>query len=275
MSTLDSSSGVSSIGVVFCPYCGQGHGYRRRNGAVACAGCDAVYAPSRRVWIHQDEASRLESVADVEESRALRVAQLRILSGPDAGRSREIRTGPFRIGRGDVEFRLTDPKVSRQHALLLWDGGFVLQDEGSLNGTWVDETRIERLQIHDGFRFRVGDTIFGVTLHAPEALPPTAPARGPWVFIVESGPDTGESFSPTEFPQVIGRRHADLKLTDNMVSRQHAVIERHGSAYLLRDLGSRFGTYYEAERIEVALLTERTRIAVGRSVIRVDRGQVT
>ena len=40
---------------------------------------------------------------------------------------------------------------------------------------------------------------------------------------------------------------ADIKLSDSTVSRVHAVLERVGTAWLLRDVGSRNGTRVNSE----------------------------
>jgi len=48
------------------------------------------------------------------------------------------------------------------------------------------------------------------------------------------------------------------------VSRQHAVVVRQGSAWLIRDLGSLNGTYVNGERVEEAALTQGDDVQIGR-----------
>jgi len=55
---------------------------------------------------------------------------------------------------------LTDPEVSRLHALVVPDGdGWVVVDQGSHNGTFVDGVRTERAPLHDGTLIRIGKTL--------------------------------------------------------------------------------------------------------------------
>lgn len=67
----------------------------------------------------------------------------------------------------------------------------------------------------------------------------------------------------TKVRTVIGRRNADVLLEDPDVSRQHAAIERYGSRYLIRDLGSTNGTFVNGERIDARILEPRDVIEVG------------
>ena len=57
-----------------------------------------------------------------------------------------------RIGRSpDCEIFLDDVTVSRNHAVLVEaDGQFTVEDEGSLNGTFVNRHRIESVQLGSG-----------------------------------------------------------------------------------------------------------------------------
>jgi len=64
----------------------------------------------------------------------------------------------------------------------------------------------------------------------------------------------------------IGRRSsANLRCDSGDVSREHATIVRDGDRYLLRDCGSRYGTYVNGDRIEERLLVNGDCIQLGRS----------
>jgi len=55
---------------------------------------------------------------------------------------------------------LTDDGVSRRHArIVLESGGYVLEDLGSANGTFVGGQRIERHPLRDGDVFQLGPTV--------------------------------------------------------------------------------------------------------------------
>jgi hypothetical protein len=53
---------------------------------------------------------------------------------------------------------LAGPAVSRRHARLRFrDGSWVLQDLDSTNGTWVNDVRVGRCQLHPGDQLELGD----------------------------------------------------------------------------------------------------------------------
>ncbi len=62
------------------------------------------------------------------------------------------------IGRSpDCGIFLDDVTVSRKHAVVVQrDGGFFIEDEGSLNGTFVNRKRVESAQLEDGDELQVG-----------------------------------------------------------------------------------------------------------------------
>jgi phosphoserine phosphatase RsbU/P len=65
---------------------------------------------------------------------------------------------------------------------------------------------------------------------------------------------------------LIGRRTAaDLQLVNVDVSREHAEIAHDGQQFLLRDRGSRFGTFVNGERITERALAHGDRIRLGRA----------
>jgi pSer/pThr/pTyr-binding forkhead associated (FHA) protein len=62
------------------------------------------------------------------------------------------------IGRSpDCDIFLDDVTVSRRHAVLLRrDDSFVIEDQGSLNGTFVNRHRIESAELADGDELQIG-----------------------------------------------------------------------------------------------------------------------
>ncbi len=62
------------------------------------------------------------------------------------------------IGRTpESDLFLDDVTVSRRHARILVDAsGYMIEDEGSLNGTYVNRRRIERHQLFDGDELQIG-----------------------------------------------------------------------------------------------------------------------
>ncbi len=83
-----------------------------------------------------------------------------VLTAPDAGRALVL---PARclVGRSRAaDLVLGEPNVSGQHAVIEWaDGGWVILDLGSRNGTYVDDVRVavgERVGLRRGATLRFG-----------------------------------------------------------------------------------------------------------------------
>ncbi len=86
-------------------------------------------------------------------------AVLVVIDGPDLGLEREVTRVPFTLGRQGADLTVADPSISRLHATLSVEGGrFVLRDQKSTNGTFVDGDRIEEAILTHGVKFRLGDT---------------------------------------------------------------------------------------------------------------------
>jgi pSer/pThr/pTyr-binding forkhead associated (FHA) protein len=62
------------------------------------------------------------------------------------------------VGRSpDCDVFLDDVTVSRRHALVVRrDGGFFIEDRGSLNGTFLNRRRIESGRLEDGDELQIG-----------------------------------------------------------------------------------------------------------------------
>jgi phosphoserine phosphatase RsbU/P len=73
---------------------------------------------------------------------------------------------PFTIGRKmEKDLAIADPRVSRDHALIVSDNGkFFVEDQGSKHGTYVNGERVQRkaLQRNDRLEFGARDTIYAV-----------------------------------------------------------------------------------------------------------------
>ena len=86
-------------------------------------------------------------------------------------------------------------------------------------------------------------------------------------LIVLKGPIPGEKFIIKKSVFSIGRSpESDILLDDITVSRQHAVIEKSGQDYILKDLGSLNGTYLNGEIINEAALSHSDKIQIGKYI---------
>jgi pSer/pThr/pTyr-binding forkhead associated (FHA) protein len=103
--------------------------------------------------------------------------RLGAISGPHTGRIVEVH-GELTVGRDPgCVLRLDDPKVSRRHATLepTGRGGITIRDEGSLNGTWVNDDRIAGSRaLAAGDRVRIGGSEFIVDDAAGDGVPVTS-----------------------------------------------------------------------------------------------------
>jgi hypothetical protein len=84
-------------------------------------------------------------LAEPELAAPLATATLTITEGPHSGQSYDLGEGTITIGRSsdNVVVLSSDKEASRHHAIILLEAGrFVLQDQNSLNGTFVNEVQV-------------------------------------------------------------------------------------------------------------------------------------
>jgi pSer/pThr/pTyr-binding forkhead associated (FHA) protein len=105
-------------------------------------------------------------------SRELERAEI-TLPAPAPGRYLAVRSGTemvvlplrsgtiTRLGRGlSAEIHLDDASVSRRHARIVERGGrAVLLDDRSMNGTWVNGSRVEAAILSDGDEIALGRVV--------------------------------------------------------------------------------------------------------------------
>ncbi len=142
---------------MFCPECG----IRNSEGASFCVRCGAslLAAPP-------ESATTLSYVPGEEDGRAAALAAacaddacLVIRSGGGrAGETYLLRGERVAIGRHpDAAIFLDDVTVSRNHAYVVREGdGWIIVDEGSLNGTFVNRRRKDRVLLNDGDEIQIG-----------------------------------------------------------------------------------------------------------------------
>jgi hypothetical protein len=104
------------------------------------------------------------------------MARIYILSGPELGRTFEVKDGAT-IGRAvEAGVQLRDASVSRHHAKLeMREGTWRIVDAGSRNGVTLRGQRVTDAALADGDEFQVGD----VMLRFRAAVPPPEPIAEP------------------------------------------------------------------------------------------------
>src|SRR5580658_7517979 len=90
------------------------------------------------------------------------VATVTGLDGALAGKPFTVGSRPITFGRGDEnDVVISNLLASRLHAELRPEaGGYVLQDRGSSNGTWVNGSRVSVQQLHPGDEIVIGGETF-------------------------------------------------------------------------------------------------------------------
>lgn len=84
--------------------------------------------------------------------------RLKIVSGSRAGTTVSFGREPVRVGRAaGADLRFDDSQVvSTHHAQILYEGGYLLVDTGSTNGTLLNGRKITKHEIRSGDRIRFG-----------------------------------------------------------------------------------------------------------------------
>jgi cytochrome P450/NADPH-cytochrome P450 reductase len=211
------------------------------------------------------------------------------------GSDRSLPAGSsYLVGRDpECDIVITDARVSWRHAVLrLEDGRWVLADNGSTNGIFAGDRRVDRIEITGACLARLGHPADGPVLSCTvSGSGPGAPGHPPTraVAIPAGGDDTvppsGQSvLQPEAIPAArepsvvrplptttlrIGRAlDNDIVVADHAASRYHAELRNAAGAYSIVDLDSHNGTFVNGQRVTAAPLSEGDIVGIGSSTFR-------
>jgi len=170
------------------------------------------------------------------------------------------------IGRSSTnDIPIAEQHVSRQHAVITYRpelGGFVINDLGSSNGTFVNDQPVKEpmsLVAGDVIRLFVPELKFAAVEEgdADEARATgtliVARHDGNYCLIVTNGAQEGQTIPMLLEELTVGRAITnatwEILLQDQSISRPHARFERKQGIWKIYDLNSSNGTFVNATRV--------------------------
>ena len=141
---------------IYCSECG----FQNSEAANYCARCGALLereaSDAEKTLSYTPESLSEEAAAGVEgvEGPALVVRS----GGGRSGEVFQLQGERTSVGRSpDCDIFLDDVTVSRRHAVITEESGrFVIEDLGSLNGTFLNRQRIEQAPLTDDDEVQIG-----------------------------------------------------------------------------------------------------------------------
>ena len=143
---------------VYCPECG----FQNPESANYCSKCGALLvhdeSASDTTMSFTPEEGDEEGAELLEELRAEGPTLVVRSGGGRAGEHFPLKEENITVGRSpDCDIFLDDVTVSRRHALVKQSNeGFLIEDQGSLNGTFLNRRRIESAPLEDGDEVQIG-----------------------------------------------------------------------------------------------------------------------
>jgi ABC-type multidrug transport system ATPase subunit len=182
----------------------------------------------------------------------------------------------YKVGRdpsSDIVF--SDSRVSWRHAVLRMGGaGWILEDAGSTNGTYVGAQRADRVEISDECVVRLGHAEDGPLMRCIPQPRDVPQAEDAWKPSVDRRPTSRMPL----LGQIlrIGRSPENEVVLDDLgVSRNHAELRKSASGkYEIIDLGSHNGTFVNGERVHRAELAESDLVTIGNATFRLAGGEL-
>lgn len=146
---------------VFCNRCG----HRNPPTSAFCSACGSVLDLKEEHTITLAKVDPLQDAPGPQDDVIVELDEipegmpiLVVRGGDDEGRYFTLAGGVTRIGRhADSDVVLDDITVSRRHCELQHQsGGYLVRDMGSLNGTYVNQERVDESEVRHGDEIQVG-----------------------------------------------------------------------------------------------------------------------
>ena len=143
---------------IYCPECG----FQNPEAANYCSKCGALLVKddpgSETTMSYTPEEGEEEAGVTLDELGADGPALVVRSGGGRAGEHFLTHGERTTIGRSpDCDIFLDDVTVSRKHAVLVHqDDAYVIEDQGSLNGTFLNRRRIESGRLEHGDELQIG-----------------------------------------------------------------------------------------------------------------------
>ncbi len=238
----------------------------------------------------------------------LQTATLELVSGHSVSIPFKITKDITSLGRdpnGDVIFESSAAMVSRKHAeIRRQNNEFTINDNGSFNGTLVNEQRISTptpLYHNDEIQLGLGGPVLRFV--APSRIAPEGAniagqrsiaigqlAKLPEqtgsqtiafdIGLISQKTPTKQSAQPQLLMSlafggkkelIIGRSEAsDIKIDGLQISNRHARLLQTNSGIIIEDLNSTNGVYVNGERISRQVITPNDAVQIGSFLIKID-----
>lgn len=218
-------------------------------------------------------------VGKTEVEVQLCAVRLLVVAGEHIGR--EVVLGDELVSMGRAPANIVDfedSDVSVYHAVIRCTAhGFVVEDQDSTNGTWVNGERVSNHQLEDGDSLRLGKTEFRFLVDSESSSDSEydwgakqadnkSEVHARLSFL--TGTNAEEEYEIKDEQTMVGRRpNCSVQLSDLRISGTHFGITRIDNQYHITDLQSANGTLVNNVRLtETQMLRTGDLISVGDTI---------
>ena len=162
----------------------------------------------------------------------------------------------------DNQLVIKDKALDPLHAkLVAEDDKYVLKDNNSSSGCFINGQRITQKEIFPGDIIRLGQSEI-IVLDPRRLQEGEAPVSPPWRLVSDGSWLPGKTFViPAERSVTIGRtEQCDITIPGTHLSRRHTELCIQGSKMFVKDLGSANGTFLNEKRITEAFAENGDRL---------------